>query len=367
MVIPFTWAFHALVLHAWWLASGTSGSRTSRKGLLAYCQGASDSLPHPSPGSEVEASVFGIAVRMLLQAKPLTRCMESSPGRARDCPSLPLRVAALSLKLSRSEVPGPHVLLCYYVARVISRGPGVLSSFLSPFLGCLSGSSELDWGSSGHTKSVFLVLKALFILASASAGLIGVFHAVFSWLSFQGLGWCVLFFCPGLRGEDSGALLPCSSVCELHCTVPTKHETIAVGDCYILCGRSGVAWSAWAAHRQRCERFLFAAGCSTKELTKTTVSFWLRMPLSWVCRLSVTGRSVLCPLSLVHSCCCSVSSLRRTLLSSWWEDEDVALALILARLLPRGSCPSVPRSLLPVLCGGGAGPGFSDSSGYLSG
>ena len=31
--------------------------------------------------------------------------------RARDCPSLPLRVATLSLKLSRSEVPGPHVLL----------------------------------------------------------------------------------------------------------------------------------------------------------------------------------------------------------------------------------------------------------------
>ena len=29
-VILFTWAFHALVFHAWWLASGTSGSRTSR-------------------------------------------------------------------------------------------------------------------------------------------------------------------------------------------------------------------------------------------------------------------------------------------------------------------------------------------------
>ena len=68
------------------------------------------------------------------------------PSRARDCPSLPLRVATLSLKLSRSEVPGPPVLLSYYVTCVISRGPGVLSS-LSPFLGCLSGSSELDWGS----------------------------------------------------------------------------------------------------------------------------------------------------------------------------------------------------------------------------
>ena len=67
-VIHFTWEFHALVLHAWWLACGTSRSRTSRKGLLAYDQGASDSRPHPSPGREVEASVFGIAVRALLQA-----------------------------------------------------------------------------------------------------------------------------------------------------------------------------------------------------------------------------------------------------------------------------------------------------------
>ena len=52
-------------------------------------------------------------------------------SRARVCLSLPLRIASLSLKLSRSEVPGPHVLLSYYVARVISGGPGVLSNFVT--------------------------------------------------------------------------------------------------------------------------------------------------------------------------------------------------------------------------------------------
>ena len=133
-----------------------------------------------------------------------------------------------------------------------------------------------------------------------------------------------------------------------------------MGDCYILCRRSGITWYAWAAHRQRCERFLFAAGCSMKELSMTTVSFWLRMLLSRVCRLSVMEQSVLCPLSSVRSCCRSVSALRRTLLSSWWGGMDVAFALILARLL-RGRCPSVPRSLPPVLCGGGAGPGFTQA------
>ena len=36
----------------------------------------------------------------------------------------------------------------------------------------------------------------------------------------------------------------------------------------------------------------------------------------------------------------------------------MALGLFLARLL-RSGCSSVPRSLPPVLCGGGAGPGLS--------
>ena len=38
---------------------------------------------------------------------------------------------------------------------------------------------------------------------------------------------------------------------------------------------------------------------------------------------------------------------------------DVALALIPARLLLRGCCPLVPRSLPPVLFGGGAGLGLT--------
>ena len=36
--------------------------------------------PLPSPGREVEASVFGIPVRALLQATSLPNCMDSSPA-----------------------------------------------------------------------------------------------------------------------------------------------------------------------------------------------------------------------------------------------------------------------------------------------
>ena len=73
-VIPFTWAFMR-----WPYTHGGSLAALPEVGLLAFCQGASKSLPYPSPGCEVDASVFGIAVRTLLQATPLTRSMESFP------------------------------------------------------------------------------------------------------------------------------------------------------------------------------------------------------------------------------------------------------------------------------------------------
>ena len=56
-------SFHLGVFMRWssthgGLASGSSGSQTSRYGLLVYVQGASDSLPHSSPGGKVVASGF---------------------------------------------------------------------------------------------------------------------------------------------------------------------------------------------------------------------------------------------------------------------------------------------------------------------
>ena len=79
-MILFTWAFHALVFHTWGLASSSSGSRTSRYGLLVYVQSASDSMPHSSPGREVVASGFGVAVQALLQATSLPLGMDTSPA-----------------------------------------------------------------------------------------------------------------------------------------------------------------------------------------------------------------------------------------------------------------------------------------------
>ena len=208
---------------------------------------------------------------------------------------------------------GPHVLLSYYVARVISCGLGPCP-VLSPFLGCLSGSSELAWG--------FVDLLRTYEVRFSASGC--AFHPglCLGWAPW-GIPCYVFFFFSGSLSWSGGGVsfafvtgfvaktrAP-SLLLGLRASLyrPNQCETIAMGDCYILCGRSGGTWSTWAAHRQRYERFPFAARCNMKELLKTTVSFWLRMPLSRVCWLSVTERSVSCPLSSVCSCYRSVSSL----------------------------------------------------------
>ena len=102
--------------------------------------------------------------------------------------------------------------------------------------------------------------------------------------------------------------LPYSSVWLLHCTGLTnarqsQWETViscAGGQLFLV--RLGCASSAMRAVH-------VAAGCSMKVGSTISVSFWFWLPLAWRCWLSVTEQSVLCPLSLVHSCCCSVSSL----------------------------------------------------------
>ena len=105
---------------------------------------------------------------------------------------------------------GPPVLLSYYIARVISCGPGALSS-LSPLLGCLSGSSELAlgfveplWTYELHCPASGCALHPCLCLGWAP-WVIPCY--VFSWLSFPDRGCGVLCFRHGFCGEDSGPSL----------------------------------------------------------------------------------------------------------------------------------------------------------------
>ena len=179
----------------------------------------------------------------------------------------------------------------------------------------------------------------------------------FQWLSFRMRGWVVLCFRPGL-GDDVLWYLPCSSVCGLHCTSSTnarqsQWETViscAGGQVFLV--RLGGTSSAMRAVR-------VATVCNVKVRSSISISFWLRMPWSRGCWLSVTKRSVLCPLGSVHSCCCSVSSL-----------EERAVILVDgcgggARAHP---CEATASGLLSLgssppstsCVGGVAGPGLPD-------
>ena len=171
---------------------------------------------------------------------------------------------------------------------VFSHPSWVVSLVLQSLIGA-------PWSSYGCRKGVFLVLKALFVLAPASAGRLGVFHAVSDCGSHSGNWSEVSFsFVPGFVVKTRS---PPPLLLSLRALLYRPNQTrdnrngrllypVRAVRCYLV---------RFAAHRQRCERFLFAAGCSMKELSKTTVSFWLWMPLSLVCWLLVTGRSVCVP------------------------------------------------------------------------
>ena len=138
------------------------------------------------------------------------------------------------------------------------------------------------WSSSGHPTYVFSFLNALFVLASASTRRFGY--------SMLGFSVALLCFRHGLCNNVLRPL-PCSLVCGLHCTGPTnvrqsQWETViscAGGQVFLV--RLGGASSAMRAIH-------VAAGCSVKEGSSISVSFWLRMPWSRGCWLSVTKRSV---------------------------------------------------------------------------
>ena len=138
-------------------------------------------------------------------------------------------------------------------------------------------------------------------------GVFGFSMLGFQWLPFQEWGWVVLCFRPGL-GDVVLWDLPCSSVCGLHRTGPTNtrqsqwETVISCAGSQVFLVRLGGASSAMRA-------VPVAAVCNMKVRSSIYISFWLRKPWSRGCLLSVTKRSVLCPLGSAHSCCCSVSSL----------------------------------------------------------
>ena len=130
-------------------------------------------------------------------------------------------------------MPGPHVLLSYYATCVISCGPGSCP-VLSPFLGCLSGSSELDWGSVEllQTYEVRFSNSESTLRPGLCLGwVLWVFHA----MSFSGSrprsgGGVSFAFVTGFVAKTQAPPLLLGLRASLY--RPNQHDTIAMGDLY---------------------------------------------------------------------------------------------------------------------------------------
>ena len=91
-----------------------------------------------------------------------------------------------------------------------------------------------------------------------------------------------------------------------------------------------------------------AAGCSMKAGSSISVSFWLRMPLSRGC----WSRNGLFCVPCTHAVALSLLCEELTVIL-----VDGCGCGAHAHPCEATACPLLPRSLPPVLCGGGAGLG----------
>ena len=127
----------------------------------------------------------------------------------------------------------------------------------------------------------FLAQKTLFLLALASAKRIGELHTLSYRVSHsRNWGEVSFSFFPGFVAKTRD---PSSLALRLEgFTVPALPNARNNCNGGLLCPVRAVRryLDRTAAHRPRCERLFVTAGCSKKEISKTTLSFWLQKTIS---------------------------------------------------------------------------------------
>ena len=142
----------------------------------------------------------------------------------------------------------------------------------------------------------FLAQKTLFLLALASAKRIGELHALSYRVSHtRDWGEVSFAFVTGFvaKTQDPSSLAPRFE----GFTVPALTNARKNRNGRLLCPVQAVKvyLDRTAPHRPRCERLFVTAGRSKKEISKTTVSFWLRKTISRAYELSGTALPVPAP------------------------------------------------------------------------
>ena len=142
----------------------------------------------------------------------------------------------------------------------------------------------------------FLAQKTLFLLALASAKRIGELHALSYSVSHTrdwgevSFSYVTVFVA---KTQDPSSLAPRFE----GFSVPALPNTRNNRNGRLLCPVRAVRryLDCTAAHRPRCDRLFVTAGHSKKEISKTTVSFWLRKTISRAYELSGTALPVPAP------------------------------------------------------------------------
>ena len=142
----------------------------------------------------------------------------------------------------------------------------------------------------------FLAQKTLFLLALASAKRIGELHALSYRVSHtRDWGEVSFAFVTGFvaKTQDPSSLAPRFE----GFTVPALTNARKNRNGRLLCPVRAVKvyLDRTAPHRPRCELLFVTAGRSKKEISKTTVSFWLRKTISRAYELSGTALPVPAP------------------------------------------------------------------------
>ena len=139
----------------------------------------------------------------------------------------------------------------------------------------------------------FLAQKTLFLLALASAKCIGELHALSYRVSHtRNWGEVSFNFVTGFVAKTQD---PSSLASQFEgFSVPALPNARNNCDGRLLCPVWAVRHylDRTAAHRPRCERLFVTAGRSKKEISKTTVSFWLRKTVSRAYELSGSGTTL---------------------------------------------------------------------------
>ena len=161
----------------------------------------------------------------------------------------------------------------------------------------------------------FLAQKTLFLLALASTKRIGELHALSYRVSHtRDWGEVSFSYVTGFvaKTQDPSSLAPRFEGFSVPALPNARINHNGILFCPVRAVRCYL--DRTAAHRPRCERLFVTAGRSKKEISKTTVSFWLRKSISHAYELS--GKALSVPELVRRSVSLHLFFLRRTLLST---------------------------------------------------